>query len=130
MAELWAAAQQLAGRWEGPATGRPGKGRQVREYRSILAGHFVLGTDETRWEPNPEEPNGSLHEGLAVLSFDRPKGELVMRNFYSEGFIHEYRCRDSGDVFSGPDSFESTFELAVPGGDFEKYTFERLRRIG
>jgi hypothetical protein len=153
MTDLWNAAQRLIGRWEGPATGRPGKGRQVREYKSILAGHFIQGSDQTHWDPSTEEPNGSLHEGLAVLSFDRRAGELVMRSFYSEGLIHDYRCRATDDesrlvfeaaqveggppgmraretiVLTGSDALESTFELAMPGGDFESYTFERLTRI-
>ena len=31
-------------------------------------------------------------------------------------------------VLDGPDTLESTFELAMPGGDFLSYTFERLTR--
>jgi hypothetical protein len=152
MADPRAAAQQLLGRWEGPATGRPGTGHQIREYKSILQGHFILGTDRTTWEPTADEPEGSLHEDLAVLGFDRSAGLLTMRGFYSEGFVHEYRCDDARDgsrlvfetsqveggppgmraretiAFDAPDVLESTFELAMPGADFEVYTFERLIR--
>jgi hypothetical protein len=151
MADLWAAAQRLLGSWEGPATGRPGRGHQVREYKLVLKDHFILGSDVTEWEPTAEEPGGLHHEGLAILSFDRASGALVMRNFYSEGFIHEYRCNDLADgskfvfeaqveggppgmraretiVLVTPDTLESTFELAMLGGDFESYTFERLTR--
>ena len=153
MSDQWGAAQQLVGRWEGRATGRPGSGHQVREYTPILAGRFILGTDETRWEPSPEEPNGSLHEDLTVLYVDRAAGLLVMRGFYSEGLVHEYRCVEAAPdgarlvfeaaqveggpagmraretlVFLGPDALESTFELAMPGADFEPYTHARLAR--
>jgi hypothetical protein len=31
-------------------------------------------------------------------------------------------------VLAGPDTLELTFELAMPGGDFGSYTFERLTR--
>jgi hypothetical protein len=65
----------------------PRSGQQVREYRPILAGRFILGTDETRWEPSPEEPDGSLREDLSVLCLDRAAGQLVMRGFYSEGLV-------------------------------------------
>ncbi|MGD0407746.1 MAG: hypothetical protein ABSB34_01940 [Candidatus Limnocylindrales bacterium] len=153
MSDPWANAQRLLGRWEGPATGRPGIGHQVREYKLILRGQFILGTDETRWEPNAEQPSGDLHEDLSVLSFDRASGQLVMRGFYSEGLVHEYRCLDpeadgSRLVFEadqvengppgmraretisfvGPGEIESTFELAMPGGGFEHYTHERLKQ--
>lgn len=153
MGDPWTAALRLLGRWEGPATGRPGIGRQVREYKLILRDRFILGTDETQWEPTPEEPAGLIHEDLSVLGLDRAAGQLVMRSFHGEGFVHEYRCVDIGAdgsrlvfeaaqvengppgmraretlVFGGPDDLESTFELALPGGSFEPYTHETLRR--
>ena len=155
MSDPWANAQRLLGRWEGPATGRPGTGHQIREYKLILRGQFILGSDETRWGPSAEQPAGDLHEDLSVLSFDRAAGQLVMRGFYGEGVVHEYRCVETlgdgarlvfeaGQVengppgmraretieFVGPDEIESTFELAMPGGDFESYTHERLKRTG
>jgi hypothetical protein len=154
MSDPWANAQRLLGRWEGPATGRPGTGHQIREYKLILGGQFILGTDETRWEPSAEQPAGDLHEDLSVLSFDRPAGQLVMRGFYGEGVVHEYRCVEALEdgsrlvfeasqvengppgmrgretiEFVGPDEIESTFELAMPGGDFEPYTHERLKQV-
>jgi hypothetical protein len=153
MVDLWAAAQRLLGRWEGPATGRPGTGRQVRDYTSILGGRFILGTDETRWVPTPEDPAGLLHEDLAVLGWDAAAGQLRMRSFHAEGFVHDYRCVDCAPdgsrlvfeavqvengppgmraretlLFGGQDDLESTFELAMPSRDFEPYTHERLHR--
>jgi hypothetical protein len=153
MVDPCAAAQRLLGRWDGPATGRPGTGSQVREYKSILQGRFILGTDETHWEPTPERPEGFIHEDLAVLGVDQAAGQLVMRSFHGEGFVHEYRCVEAAAdgsrvvfeaaqvengpsgmraretlVFDGPDDLESTFELAMPGASFEPYTHERLRR--
>ena len=91
MVDPWTTAQRVLGRWEGPATGRPGVGRQVREYRLILRGRFILGTDETRWVPTPEEPEGLFHEDLSVLGLDRAAGQLVMRSFHGEGFVHDAR---------------------------------------
>jgi hypothetical protein len=151
----WTAVQRLLGSWEGPATGRPGTGHQVREYTSILKGRFILGTDETHWVPTPDEPKGLVHEDLAVVGLDRAAEQLVERSFHGEGFVHEYRCVELGPdgsrmifeagqvengppgmraretlVFGGPDDLESTFELAMPGGSFEPYTHEHLHRQG
>jgi len=153
MVDRWEHAQQLLGRWEGPATGRPGTGEQVREYRSILQGRFIQGTDQTQWVPTPEMPAGLFHEDLAVLGWNEATGQLTMRSFHAEGFVHDYRCVDAAPdgsrlvfeadqvengplgmraretlEFRGPDGLESTFELALPGRDFELYTHEQLRR--
>jgi len=37
MVDQWAAAQRLQGKWEGPATGRPGTGQQVRELGFMIS---------------------------------------------------------------------------------------------
>jgi hypothetical protein len=153
MVDQWAAAQRLLGTWEGPATGRPGTGQQVRVYKTILQGRFILGTDDTRWDPTPERPEGFTHEDLSVLGLDGAAGQLVMRGFHGEGFVHEYRCVEAAPdgsrfvfeaaqvengppgmrvretmVFDGDDALESTFEMAMPGGELEPYTHELLRR--
>ena len=153
MVDLWANAQHLLGRWAGPATGRPGSGEQVREYRSILQGRFILGTDETRWVPTAREPAGLFHEDLAVLGWNEATGQLTMRSFHAEGFVHDYRCVEAAPdgsrlvfeadqvengppgmraretlLFGGQDDLESTFEPAMSGGGFELYTHEQLHR--
>lgn len=153
MLDQWQAIQRVLGRWEGAATGRPGTGHQVREYKAILRDRFILGTNRTRWDPTPEHPDGDLHEDMSIINFDPTNGQLVMRGFYSEGFVHIYRCIAAADdasrlvfeagqveggppgmraretiAFMNPDALESTFELAMPGGEYEPYTHETLRR--
>ena len=150
----WAAAQRLLGRWEGAATGQPGTGHQVRDYRAVLRGRSILGTDVTHWEPTADEPDGEVHEDLSMLWLDRGAGQLVMHSFHVEGFVTESRCVEASPdgrrlvfvaehVVNGPpgwrsretilldgdDLLESTFELALPDRDFEPYTHERLRRV-
>lgn len=152
MSDPWTMAQRLIGVWEGPATGRPGSGVQRREYKSVLDGHFLLGTNQTRWEASPSA-EAFVHEDISVLSADRGTGELRLLGFYSEGLVHDYRCREAGadgsrlvfeavQVEGGPpgmraretielvgdDGLRTTFELAMPGGGFEPYTHEELHR--
>ena len=153
MSDQWAAAQQLLGRWQGTASGRPGTGTQVREYRPILGGAFILATNKTTWQSAAGQLQGALHEDMSVLSFDRAAGQLVMRSFYNEGFVHDYRCIDAAPdgnrfvfeaagvengppgmrardtlVFAVDGGLEASFELAMPGEGYETYTAERLTR--
>lgn len=153
MNDQWHAIQRLLGRWQGTASGKPGTGTQVRRYRPILGGAFILGTNEARWQAVAGEGEPPPHEDMSVLSFDRAAGQLVMRSFYNEGFVHEYRCVDAAPdgsrfvfeassvengppgmrprdtiVFAADGALEATFELAMPGQDFETYTVERLTR--
>jgi hypothetical protein len=153
MNDQWAAVQRLLGRWQGTATGRPGMGTQVREYRPILGGAFILAENRTAWQAAAGEPEAAPHEDMSVLSFDRGEGRLVMRSFYIEGFVHDYRCVDASPdgsrfvfeaarIENGPPgmrardtlvladdgALEATFELAMPGEGFETYTVERLTR--
>jgi hypothetical protein len=154
MSDQWAAMQRLLGRWHGTASGRPGTGTQVREYRSILGGAFILGTNETRWPAAAGQPEGPPHEDMSVISFDRAAGQLMKRSFYSEGFVHDYRCIEAtpdgsrfvfeaAGVENGPPgmrardtlafaadgALEAEFELAMPGQGYESYTVEHLTRI-
>jgi hypothetical protein len=154
MSDQWSHVQKLLGRWQGTATGRPGTGTQLREYRSILGGAFILETNKTTWQAAGSADATPPHEDMAVISFDRAAGQLVMRSFYIEGFEHDYRCVDAAAdgsrfvfqaavVENGPTgmrardtlafapdgSLEATFELAMPGEGFETYTTERLTRV-
>jgi hypothetical protein len=150
MNDQWEALQRLLGRWRGTASGRPGTGTQEREYRSILGGAFILGTNKTTWQ-GAGEPPAAPHEDKSVLSFDRGAGRPVMRSFYVEGFVHDYRCVDAAPdgsrfvfeagvvengppgmrardtlVFAADGALEATFELARAGQGYETYTVERL----
>jgi hypothetical protein len=154
MSDQWADVQRLLGRWHGTASGRPGTGTQVRDYRAILGGAFILGTNETTWQASAGQPASPPHEDMSVLSFDREAGQLVMRSFYNEGFAHDYRCVDAAPdgsrfvfeaarvqngppgmrardtlLFAADGVLEATFELAMPGEVFQTFTLERLVRI-
>lgn len=46
----WAALRAFEGKWEGPASGKPGKGFSSREYRFELSGHFLSQRDKAVYE--------------------------------------------------------------------------------
>ncbi len=144
----WANLRLLEGTWEGPTSGKPGKGISSREYRFEMNGRYLSERNKVVWE------KAGLHEDFSMLSYDTQLKKIVWRQFHSEGFVHDYtldsvsadgksldffsaqiesippgfRAKESYRILSA-DEVESTFWLAAPGKDFELYTETRLRRL-
>lgn len=149
--DVWTPLKGLVGTWEGEATGKPGRGTQVRRYEWILRGRFLMGTNKTTWDPKEKDSPSEVHEDITLFSYDRGAKRFVMRAFYVEGFACAYVCESLGPdgtlvfvaatVENGPpgmraretlelrgDDLVSSFDLAMGGGPFAPYTQERLRR--
>lgn len=150
----WAPLRPFLGKWQGTASGKPGKGVSTREYRFDLGGRFLVARNRSVYEPTPERPESETHEDLGIFSYDRALKKLVLRQFHLEGFVNEYvldalspdgktlhfvtvrienipagwRARESYRILS-PDEIEETFWLAPPGGDFERYSRTLLQRV-
>lgn len=153
-ADPWAALRFLEGKWEGKATGEPGKGVSSREYRFDLNGRFLSARNRSVWEPKSPEAKPEVHEDFGMYSNDRGLKKIVLRQFHIEGFVNEYtldsvsadgkslefvtvrienlaagwRAKESYRILS-PDEFVETFLLAAPGKDFTVYSETRLKRM-
>jgi hypothetical protein len=149
----FAALRVLEGKWEGVATGDPGKGVSTREYKFDLAGKFLVGRNRSVYEPKSAGAKPEVHEDMGVFSYDRAAKKLVLRQFHGEGFVNEYalesmaadgksfvfvtvrieniaagwQAKEAYRVISA-DEIEETFSLAGPGKDFEVYSRTRLKR--
>jgi hypothetical protein len=140
----------LEGRWEGPASGEPGKGVSTREYKFDLAGRFLVARNKAVYEPKSPGAKPEVHEDLGIFSYDRAAKKLVLRQFHGEGFVNEYtqeganplefvtvrienipagwKAKEVYRVIS-PDEIEETFSLAQPGKDFAVYSRTVLKRV-
>src|SRR5687768_3888314 len=87
----------FAGKWEGAASGEPGKGVSTREYNFDLAGRFLIGRNKSVYEPKPPGAKPEVHEDLGIFSYDRAAQKIVLRQFHGEGFVNEYTL-EGGDV--------------------------------
>jgi hypothetical protein len=143
----------MTGRWTGTGSGEPGTSVVDREYRSVLGGKFIHGTNTSTWAPLPASHRGEVHQDWSFFSFDRGRKRVVLRQFHVEGFVNQYVLDPSSEpgtlVFVsesieniaagwraretyrklGDDEFEETFDLAAPGKEFELYSKTRLRRV-
>ncbi len=150
----WAPLRFLEGRWEGKASGDPGKGVSTREYRFEMRGRFLAAHNKSVYEPKSPGAESEVHEDRGMFSYDRALKKLVLRQFHVEGFVNEYvldsvsadgqsfefttvrieniapgwRAKESYRVLS-PDEVVETFSLAAPGKDFEVYSETRLKRV-
>lgn len=150
----WAALRFLEGKWEGPASGEPGKGVSSREFRFDLNGRFLSVRNKSVWEPKSPGDKLEVHEDFGMYSYDKALKKVVLRQFHVEGFVNEYTLDSvSGDgkviefttvrieniapgwrakeayLILSPDEFVETFSLAAPGKDFERYSETHLKRV-
>jgi hypothetical protein len=149
----WAALRAFAGKWEGPSSGKPGKGSTSREYKFRMNGRFLYQTDTSVYQPPDPAAKPLVHEDFGVFSYDSELKKIVWRQFHSEGLVNEYILESAGadgkslefvttKIENLPgfrakkeyrivssDEIAETFFLAAPGKDFEVYTTARPTRV-
>jgi hypothetical protein len=154
-ADPWAPVRFLEGEWIGAAEGEPGIGTVHRSYQFILGYRFLYERNVSAYAPKQPNTGGELHEHWSIMSYDKKRKRLVLRQFHQEGFVNQYvldeeqstpkrlvfvsegfenldprwKARETYDVVS-PDAFTETFELAEPGKDFQTYSKNTFKRAG
>jgi len=150
----WEPVRFLEGEWTGEAQGEPGIGTVHRSYQFILSHRFLHERNVSAYAPKQPNTPGELHEHWSLLSFDKQRKRLVLRQFHQEGFVNQYvfdagqstarklvfvsesfenldsrwRARETYEVIS-PDEFTETFEIAEPDKEFAVYSKTSLRRV-
>lgn len=92
----WPVLRFLEGKWEGQATGEPGKGISSREYRFEFNGRFLLARNKSVYEPKSPGAKPEVHEDVSWYSYDRALKKIVLRQFHVEGFVNEYTLDSVG----------------------------------
>ena len=150
----WVPLRFFEGKWEGKATGEPGKGVSTREYRFDLNNRFLSVRNKSVYEPKAPGQKPEVHEDYGLFSYDQAQKKIVLRQFHGEGFVNEYtldasgndgksfefvtvrienippgwRAKESYRVIS-TDEVVETFSLAAPGKDFAVYSETHLKRV-
>jgi hypothetical protein len=152
-ADALAAIAPLVGKWTGTSEGQPGSGTVERDYERILGSRFIRVRNRSTYPPQAKNPKGERHDDEGMISFDRARKRLVLRQFHVEGFVNTYaqdldakagtivfvseaienippgyRARETYQLH-GADDLEEVFELAEPGKEFEVYSRTRLKRV-
>jgi len=149
----WAAMRVFEGKWEGPTSGKPGKGTTAREYQFELNGHFLSQRDKSVYQPETPAGKPLVHEDFGMFSYDTSLKKILWRQYHSEGMVNEYtlesvspdgkslefvttqiqnlpgfRAKKQYHIVSN-DEIDESFLLAPPGKDFELYTVAHLKRV-
>jgi hypothetical protein len=149
----WAPLRVFEGKWEGPSSGKPGKGTTTREFRFEMNGRFLSQRDKSVYQPADPAAKPFVHEDFGFFSYDANLKKVVWRQFHSEGLVNEYtldsvsadgqslefvttrienlpgfRAKKLYRILSA-DEIEETFLLAPPGTEFAVYTVARLKRV-
>ena len=147
----WEPVRFLIGAWAGDVNGQPGSGKSEREYRFVLNNKYVEVRNKSVYPAQPKNPKGEAHEDWDMISYDRNRKKLILRQFHVEGFVNQfvsdvgpdkklrfiseaienipagYRARETYTLV-GPNEFIERFELAEPGKDYELYSETRFQR--
>jgi hypothetical protein len=152
-ADPWQPVRFLIGRWTGTAEGQAGTGTVERRYEFMLRDQFIQEHNTSTYPPQEKNKAGEVHQHMSIISYDRQRKTLVLRQFHVEGFVNLYalnqtastperlvfesehfenfdnswKAKETYDIVS-PDEFIETFELAPPGKSFEVYSRNHLKR--
>jgi len=152
-ADPWAPLRFLVGSWDGHETGAAGIGRGDRTYEFLFDGKYLLARNVSRFDPQPQNPKGEVHQDWAFFSYDQQRKRIVLREFHSEGFFNQYVLDEAGVangrfvfdaeslensppgwrarvtiMVESKDDFEEIFEMARPGQDLKPLLKNRWTR--
>ena len=151
--DAWQPVRFLIGRRQGTTEGEPGSGTVERTYEFILGDHFIEEHSTSTYPPQEKNKTGEIHHHLGIISYDRQRKTLVMRQFHEESFVNLYalnqgasskkrlvfesehfenfdnawKAKETYDIISD-DEFVETFELAPPGKPFQLYSRNHFKR--
>jgi hypothetical protein len=150
----WEPVRILAGDWVGSAEGQAGAGTVRRTYTFILKDAYLHEKNVSAYPPQKANPSGEIHEHWSLMSYDRERRTLVLRQFHQEGFVNQYvltavagapakivfeserfenvdngwKARETYEIVS-VDEFIETFELGAPGKELQVYSRNHFTRF-
>lgn len=150
----WQPIRFMVGNWHGTVTGESGTGTVTRSYQFVLNDRFIQEHNTSSYAPTDKNPKGEVHEHLGMISYDRQRKVLMMRQFHPESFVNLYalnataskdgllefesedfenfddawKAKETYEVIS-KDEFIEIFELAPPGKPFEVYSRNHFKRV-
>lgn len=141
----------LLGRWSGDGEGFGHKSKVENSYEYVLQGKFI----QSRSHSVARDDDGNLievHEDIGMFSYDPDRDAIILREFYTEGYVNIYVAEEVGDsggslTFTSEktegagglgarlrlnliseDEYVMFLDLARPGEEFRECQVIRMRR--
>lgn len=150
----WEPVRFLVGEWVGQAQGESGMGTARRSKQFVLGRRFLHDRTVSTYAPQKPGSPGEVHEHWSLISYDKKRKRIVLRQFHQEGFVNQdvldperstaqhlvfvsegfenldsrWCARETYDVLS-KDAFTETFEIAPPEKEFSVYAKNEFSRI-
>jgi hypothetical protein len=86
----WSPVRFLIGKWTGDVEGEPGKGKSEREYRFVMDGAYIEVRNKSTYPASAKNAKGEVHEDWGMISFDKGRKKLVLRQFHVERFVNQF----------------------------------------
>ena len=143
----------LIGKWKGTGAGF-GNNKSVihAEYNLIMGGKYIEIKHDSKFEPTETRPEGEHHVDWGIISYDKDRQKIVLRQFHVEGFVNQYILKEplsNGSTFifeteaienlvggkarwtikkTGEDEIETIFDVSFPGRDFVCFGTNRMTK--
>ena len=66
----------------------------IQQYSFLFDGKFIQMKTRAVFKPTAKKPKGEIHEDLNIFSYDGTSDTLMLRSFYSEGFVNIFTLGD------------------------------------
>lgn len=149
----WKPLRALIGTWDGTGNGEAGESKVEREYKFAAGDKFLQATHRSTYAPTTKNPKGLTREDLGIFSYDLARKQIILRQFYAEGFIVQFLISSVSDdgktivlnseinenipkdmrsrltyKIVGENELTETYEGAEPGKDFVVYFAKQFKR--
>jgi hypothetical protein len=141
----------LIGSWTGEGRGFGNVSRITNTFEYVLQGHFIRSrTQSTAYDSDGEFVE--LHEDWGMFSYDPDRDAIVLREFYTEGYVNTYLMEEVGKPgkhfvftsertegagglqarlrydFLSDDAYTTCLDLAKPGEEFRECQVVKMVR--
>jgi len=116
----------LLGSWSGNGVGFGNEKSVIHsEFKSIMHGTYIEFINDSKFTPTEKNPGGDHHIDKGIISFDKIRELIVLRQFNIEGYVNQYILNDS---LSSDSTFVFETEIIenfTPGGK-GKWVIEKI----